>query len=125
MANDQITKGSAAIGQALAAVPLRDMFGGLARSIADAQARLDEKSIELTHLLAATTKTLRDAEGGHRTYSLLELGLAPHFYHFSQARLELSTVLSMRTEQAQVFSFGLDVGASYSSTDSQATQATN
>lgn len=85
-------------------VSFADLVRMLAESIADAQLALDTTSAEMMQLLAETTvdivpqTTEKIAKDGSVSYehaeprpvSLLDLGLAPTFYQFSQATVEVT-----------------------------------
>ena len=94
----------AGVGQELLAVPLPEMVMKLGLSIAEAQRALDENSIETTQMLSAATVDLVmavtqtiDAEGtvlfvnsAPVNVSLLQIGLLPTFYQFSEATIEVT-----------------------------------
>ena len=108
-------------------VSFGDLVRMLAEGIADAQASLDRTSAELVAELAATrvnviptiTETI-DAQGNTtfasgepREVSLLELGVTPTFYQFSQATVEVTMDVKIvestnTTESGKAF--GLFVG---------------
>jgi len=81
-----------------------DLVRMLAQGIADAQQSLDRASAELVTELASTTVEIVprvvetiDGDGNvaiespeRQTLSLLELGLTPAFYRFSEARVEVA-----------------------------------
>ncbi len=94
----------ASVGQELLAVPLPEMVMKLGLGIAEAQRALDENSVETAQLLAETTVPLVlavtqvIAADGTVTFtnadpvnvSLLQIGLMPTFYQFSEATIEVS-----------------------------------
>jgi len=88
--------------------PLGTIVERLGTAIADAQFALDRKAIEIATMLG-------DAENhgvtiGSNTFSLLELGFAPTFYHVSEATVEARMAFS--TSMTQEFKLGVSVGAS-------------
>ncbi len=109
-----------AFSQALGEVPIHSMLQSLGMGIADAQNALDSKSIELTRSYADTRIPLLDSTGATVEHSLLDLGLLPTFYHFTEATLEVSMSMSMRSEESLKVGVGIEVGGSFdksSSTD--------
>jgi hypothetical protein len=94
----------AGVGQELLAVPLPEMVMKLGLGIAEAQRALDENSVETASMLADTkvdlvlgvTQTI--AADGTVSYvnadpvevSLLQIGLLPTFYQFSEATIEVT-----------------------------------
>lgn len=108
-------------------VSFGDLVRMLAEGIADAQASLDRASAELITELAATrvsvvpqiTETL-DADGNvtfesaaPQEMSLLELGITPTFYGFSQATVEVTLdvkVVESTTSSETGKRFGLFAG---------------
>ncbi|MFN0093290.1 MAG: hypothetical protein ACKVVT_00720 [Dehalococcoidia bacterium] len=111
------------------AVSFGDLVRMLAESIADAQTALDRASAELVAELAATTVdivpsvTETIAADGSVTYehgkprkvSLLDLGVTPTFYQFSEARVEVAMdlhVVESETSSEQGKRFALFAGTS-------------
>lgn len=100
------------VGQELLDVPLPEMVTGLAQGIADAQHQLDMNSVEVAKVLADTeievvpaiTRTI--ASDGSVSYSsaeavdvsLLQVGLNPTFYQFSEATIEVEMDIKTTTE---------------------------
>ena len=94
----------ASVGQELLAVPLPEMVMKLGLGIAEAQRGLDENSVDTAKLLAETTVPLVLAvtqtisaegevsftNGDPVTVSLLQIGLMPTFYQFSEATIEVT-----------------------------------
>ncbi len=99
------------VGQELLDVPFPDMVTKLAVGIADAQRALDENSVETAQQLADTTIevtpaiTQTIAENGDVSFqnanpvemSLLQVGLNPTFYQFSEASIEVSMDIKTTT----------------------------
>ncbi|MEQ8539305.1 MAG: hypothetical protein RIB93_17855 [Coleofasciculus sp. D1-CHI-01] len=101
------------VGQELLDVPLPEMVAKLAMGIATAQATLDENSVNTAQLLAETevpvvlgvTQTI--AEDGTVSFtqsppidvSLLQIGLLPTFYQFSEATIEVSMDIKTTTSR--------------------------
>jgi hypothetical protein len=103
----------ASVGQELLDVPLPDMVTKLALGIAEAQRALDENSVETAELLAGTpisvvpalTQTI-NADGSIEfdaapevEMSLLQVGLNPTFYQFSEASIEVTMDIKTTTSQ--------------------------
>lgn len=101
----------ASVGQELLNVPLPDMVTKLALGIAEAQRALDENSVETAQALAETTiplvlaVTQTIAEDGSVSFtsappvdvSLLQIGLLPTFYQFSEATIEVTMDIKTTT----------------------------
>lgn len=99
------------VGQELLDVPLPDMVTKLALGVAEAQRALDENSVETAQALATTeidvvpavTQTI--AADGTVTFtqadpismSLLQVGLNPTFYQFSEASIEVTMDIKTTT----------------------------
>jgi hypothetical protein len=113
----------ASVGQELLDVPFPDMVLKLALGIAEAQKALDENSVETALALADTsipvvlgvTQTID--EQGEVTYSqpepipvtLLQLGLNPTFYQFSESTIEVS--MDIKTTMSRETNLKLGVQA--------------
>lgn len=94
----------AGVGQELLAVPLPEMVMKLGLGVAEAQRALDENSVETASILAETTVPLvlavtqTIAADGSISFvnadpvdvSLLQIGLMPTFYQFSEATIEVT-----------------------------------
>lgn len=103
----------ASVGQELLDVPLPDMVAKLAMGIANAQAALDSNSVRTATILADTeipvvlgvTQTI--AADGSVSYtqsdpvdvSLLQIGLLPTFYQFSEASIEVKMDIKTTTSR--------------------------
>lgn len=101
----------ASVGQELLAVPLPEMVMKLGLGIAEAQRALDENSVETAKILADTTVPLvlavteTIAADGTVSFtnaepvevSLLQIGLMPTFYQFSEATIEVSMDIKVTT----------------------------
>jgi hypothetical protein len=101
------------VGQELLDVPLPEMVTKLALGIATAQAALDEVSVDTATMLAETevpivlavTQTI--AADGTITFeqsdpvnvSLLQIGLLPTFYQFSEATIEVTMDIKTTTSR--------------------------
>ena len=101
------------VGQELLDVPLPEMVASLGQGIADAQNQLDMNSVEVAKTLAETeievvpaiTRTI--GTDGSVTYdsaspidvSLLQAGLFPTFYQFSEAVIEVEMDIKTTTER--------------------------
>lgn len=101
------------VGQELLDVPFPEMVAKLAMGIATAQQALDENSVNTATILADTdidvvlnvTQTI-DANGDVSfeqspavPISLIQLGLLPTFYQFSEATIEVSMDIKTTTSQ--------------------------
>ena len=94
----------AGVGQELLAVPLPEMVMKLGLGVAEAQRALDENSVETAKLLAETTVplvlavtqviaadgTVSFTNADPVEVSLLQIGLLPTFYQFSEATIEVT-----------------------------------
>jgi len=101
----------ASVGQELLAVPLPEMVMKLGLGIAEAQRALDENSVETAKMLADTTVPLvlavtqTIATDGTVSFtnadpvdvSLLQIGLLPTFYQFSEATIEVTMDIKTTT----------------------------
>ncbi|MDA3904797.1 MAG: hypothetical protein PF484_01860 [Bacteroidales bacterium] len=84
--------------------PLSLMIEKMGISIAQAQAALDQNSIEMLKELAKSPININGANK-----SLLELGFVPTFYAFTEASFEAKLEFSMA--ESNEFSIGGEVGA--------------
>lgn len=101
----------ASVGQELLAVPLPEMVMKLGLGIAEAQRALDENSVQTAQMLAETTVPLvmavtqTIAADGTVSFtnadpvdvSLLQIGLLPTFYQFSEATIEVTMDIKTTT----------------------------
>lgn len=101
------------VGQELLDVPFPEMVASLGQGIADAQHQLDMNSVEVARTLAETeieivpaiTRTISaDGEVSFSTadpidVSLLQVGLFPTFYQFSEAVIEVEMDIKTTTER--------------------------
>lgn len=120
------------IGQQLLDVPFPEMVYKLANAIAQGQRRLDRASIDTAKALAkAKVKvipeifeliepgTVRDVggvpvtgvkvtstAGDYATYTLLQAGLTPTFYQFTETLIEVKISISQRTEISSELEMG-------------------
>ena len=102
----------AGIGQQLAEVPISSMIESLALGIAKAQKALDDNSVATLQKFGKETITI-----GKEKKSLLECGLLPSFYFFSEATLELRISLSMRSEESTTVGMQANVSGQKSSSN--------
>jgi len=79
---------------ALETAPLPELVKNLGIAIGEAQFELDLNSIEQLKLMADPDKGVR-LKGESANRSLLELGLTPSFYHFTEATIEARVAFSM------------------------------
>lgn len=103
----------ASVGQELLAVPFPEMVMKLGLGVAEAQRALDENSVETSQLLADTTVPLvlavtqTIAADGTVSFvnadpvnvSLLQIGLMPTFYQFSEATIEVTMDIKTTTSR--------------------------
>jgi hypothetical protein len=103
----------ASVGQELLAVPLPEMVLKLGLGIAEAQRALDQNSVETAKMLAETTVPLvmavtqTIAADGTVSFtnadpvnvSLLQIGLMPTFYQFSEATIEVTMDIKTTTSR--------------------------
>jgi hypothetical protein len=99
------------VGQELLDVPFPDMVTKLALGVADAQAALDENSVETAEALSTTTidvvpaitqtiasdGTVSFASADTIEMSLLQVGLNPTFYQFQEASIEVTMDIKTTT----------------------------
>lgn len=96
------------ISNAMKALPLSQMLIDTAIGIAEAQEQMDKRSIEAMRRNAETGSGIGDK-------SLLEVGVVPSFYQFSEATINLSFELRTSSET----SFGVGVGVEFQAEKSQ------
>src|SRR5215510_1255400 len=131
-----------AIGQELLDVPFPEMIFKMANSIAQGQRKLDAASMETARALAkATVKVIpeifeiiefgptkdvntiagnvpvtginvRSVLGDQATYTLLQAGLTPTFYQFTESIIEVKISISHRTSGTSEFEFGASLEVS-------------
>lgn len=82
------------VGSQLQKLPIGEMIASLATGIAQAQIELDEASMRIAQLMSGFEPQDRVLMRG-KTYSLIELGLTPTFYHFTETTLEVKMSISM------------------------------
>jgi hypothetical protein len=101
----------ASVGQELLAVPLPEMVLKLGLGIAEAQRALDENSVATAQMLAETTVplvmavtqtikadgTVEFTSADPIDVSLLQIGLMPTFYQFSEATIEVTMDIKTTT----------------------------
>ena len=130
------------IGQELLDVPFPDMIFKMANAIAQGQRKLDAASMETARALAkATVKVIpeifeiiefgaeknvaagagtvpvtgikvRSELGDTATYTLLQAGLLPTFYQFTESIIEVKISISHRTSGTSEFEFGASLEVS-------------
>jgi hypothetical protein len=98
-------------GEVLLDVPMANIVEKMGQAIADAQLRIDELSIRTAVLLGETRLDMRDAAGMLVSRSLLELGFAPTFYHFSETTIDILVTLSMKVEEKLTVGAALSFGS--------------
>ncbi len=119
-----IQTAASSVGQALKALPLGHLIRVLGEGIADAQYALDQKSIEITRMMAGSgTSTVTDVKGntqtinyadykidfGGKNYSLLELGFTPSFYQFTETTLEVKMTVEMKIVQDEKWGYDIQL----------------
>lgn len=109
------------VGQELLDVPFPEMVASMGQGIADAQNQLDMNSVEVAEILSETridvvpaiTRTIdQDGEVSYSSAepietSLLQVGLTPTFYQFSEATIEVEMDIKTTTERET----NIEVGA--------------
>jgi hypothetical protein len=112
----------ASVGQELLDVPLPDMVAKLALGIAEAQRSLDTNSVATAQALADTTIdvvpviTQTIAADGSVTFanadtiemSLMQVGLNPTFYQFSEASIEVTMDIKTTTSTETNIKVGVE-----------------
>ena len=118
----------ASVGQELLDVPLPEMVLKLALGIAEAQKALDENSVETAQALAETeipivmavTQTI--AADGSVSFSsadpidlsLIQIGLLPTFYQFSEATIEVTMDIKTTTSRETNIKVGVKAKVGFS-----------
>ena len=118
----------ASVGQELLDVPLPEMVLKLALGIAEAQKALDENSVETAQALAKTeipivmavTQTI--AADGSVSFtsadpidvSLIQIGLLPTFYQFSEASIEVTMDIKTTTSRETNIKVGVKAKVGFS-----------
>ena len=118
----------ASVGQELLDVPLPEMVLKLALGIAEAQKALDENSVETAQALAETeipivmavTQTI--AADGSVSFSsadpidvsLIQIGLLPTFYQFSEATIEVTMDIKTTTSRETNVKVGVKAKVGFS-----------
>jgi hypothetical protein len=119
---------ASSVGQELLDVPFPEMVLKLALGIAEAQKALDENSVETAEALANTTiplvlaVTQTIAEDGTVSYSqanpvdvsLIQIGLLPTFYQFSEAKIEVTMDIKTTTSRETDIKVGAKAKAGFS-----------
>lgn len=94
------------VNKQLASAPLPQMVQKLGAAIAQAQADMDRLGIEMAVQMASTNVTI-----GGEQHSLLELGLRPTFYTFTEATIECKVAFSMTEDTSYGASASVGVNA--------------
>lgn len=112
------------VSSAMKQLSVADMITSIATGIAKAQSALDDAGIEQFKKLANTTMDIGDKypDGRVKTYNMLQLGFAPHFYFFQKVTIEVSFEVKFHFEEEQAIKVGakLDVGLEASKTSNVA-----
>lgn len=122
MADDANPIESMTPGQILASADVAEFIKAMGLSIAQAQKELDVNSLSMLGEYVEPRAGLSGADGKPR--SLVQLGLAPPFYHYQYADLTVSMQLMMKVGKATAFGiggkldFGLNTGGAGSGTGS-------
>lgn len=107
-----------ALFEELASVPIDRMISSMARGIAKAQYDLDLAGIKIAQLMAGITESSRVAFG-NKTYSMLELGFTPSFYHFVDTVIEVR--VSITITRSREFTTSRGSSTSYDRADDEVT----
>ncbi len=86
---------AASVLDTLGEMPIAPLITSLAKGIAEAQLALDQVSMRVAVMMAGAADRDR-VFIGKRSYSLLELGLTPTFYQFTETVLEIKVSVSMQ-----------------------------
>ncbi|MCA9657728.1 MAG: hypothetical protein KC486_05250 [Myxococcales bacterium] len=100
-----------AVGAAMRQLSVAEMISSIATGIAKAQSQLDANGIAQFKAMADPANSI---EVAGQKYNLIQLGFAPHFYHFQKITIEVSFDLKFHFDETQSVSLGakLDLGAS-------------
>ncbi len=100
-----------AVGSAMKQLSVAQMISSIATGIAKAQSELDANGIAQFQAMADPKNSI-DVAG--TKYSLIQLGFAPHFYHFQKITIEVSFDLKFHFDETQTVKLGakIDVGGS-------------
>ena len=112
----------ASVGQELLDVPLPDMVAKLALGIAEAQRSLDRNSVDTARALAdesidvvpvvtqtiAADGTVTFANAAPIPMSLMQVGLNPTFYQFSEASIEVTMDIKTTTSSETNIKVGVE-----------------
>jgi hypothetical protein len=127
------------IGRELLDVPFPSMVRSLAMAIADGQRALDKSSLETARTLAreqvplieeiteliepvargnvggipVTGATVTVTSTPEKNYSLLQAGLAPTFYQFTESIIEVKISISTKTSSSSELEAGASLGINY------------
>ncbi|MGB1108704.1 MAG: hypothetical protein ACPG4N_00015 [Gammaproteobacteria bacterium] len=105
-------------GEAITELPVGELIEKIGIGIAEAQLSLDQMSVRVAGMMSERNIDFQGADGETRTYSLLELGFSPTFYHFTETEITVTLTLQMRVEQDFSIGGSLEFGTSKSTTDS-------
>lgn len=89
--------------------PIPQMLQSLGMAVAEAQYSMDKYVMKAIKELAASENSVELPDG--QTRSMLELGLLPSFYHFSEIHLNIKLAIS--SMEGEEFGFGASIGAGY------------
>ncbi len=98
--------------------PIADFIQKIATSIAESQLRLDQMAVEVASILSETQVSFNTADGGTTKKSLLELGFAPTFYHFTETDIQVKMAIHFRVEESLTVGAGASIGDSGAGGDS-------
>ena len=87
--------------------PLPELVAQLGIAIAEAQLAMDQASVRSFRIMAQKNVEL----GKRKKVSMIELGLIPSFYHFSEANIDAKVAFSM-TKSKEV-SGSIEVGGAF------------
>ena len=95
--------------RALQEVPLAYMVEASALGVIEAQRELDRRNIEIVQAMGDPNDRLNSVILGGRRRSLLELGLSPTFYQFTEATFTF--IVDITVQESEEFSISATVGA--------------
>jgi hypothetical protein len=91
--------------------PLPQLVENLAKAIAESQFEIDKIMIQRLQMLADTEEHGVQLPGEEKKRSMLELGFAPTFYHFSEMNIKARVAFS--SAEMTSYTVGGSIGAGY------------
>ncbi len=100
--------GASKVNKMLGQAPLPQIVENLAKAIAEAQFEIDRVMVGRLQMLANRDEYGIQLPGEDEKRSMLELGFAPTFYHFSE--LNINARVAFSSAESESFSVGASVG---------------